>query len=208
MKPAPRQEPWAKQQSAFTRLHGRLRAQAQGQQVRREETLQAIEGIEAGRHIAGDDVSAWMDTWGASSTPAIMKSTPECKWIFPESVEGLKRLYEFIASMTWMQPELPPSTLRQLSTASRTFPHIGHPLEDMVGVREFVFGRYVIRYMVKGDAVYVLQWHGRERGGNAISSYGGFHPTSCTACLSTNGKRGYPLPDSPAQEIRWWSRGE
>jgi predicted transcriptional regulator len=49
------------------------------QQIRREETLQAIESIEAGRHVAGDDVFAWMDTWGTDSTHGIMKGAPECK---------------------------------------------------------------------------------------------------------------------------------
>ncbi len=49
------------------------------QQIRREETLQAIESIEAGRFVAGDEVFAWMDTWGTDSAPAILKGAPECK---------------------------------------------------------------------------------------------------------------------------------
>jgi len=45
------------------------------QQRRREETLQAIESVEAGRFVAGEDVFAWLETWGAE-TPA---DAPQCK---------------------------------------------------------------------------------------------------------------------------------
>jgi plasmid stabilization system protein ParE len=42
-------------------------------------------------------------------------------------------------------------------------PHIGRPLEDIDGVREFVFGRHVVRYLVKSEAVYILRfWHSKE----------------------------------------------
>ena len=51
------------------------------------------------------------------------------------------------------------------------FPHLGHPLDDLENVREFVFGRYVIRYMVKDGFVYVLRvWHGKEMRPTDISS--------------------------------------
>ncbi len=36
----------------------------------------------------------------------------------------------------------------------------------MKDIREFVFGRYVIRYFVKGEAVYILRiWHSKEQRG-------------------------------------------
>lgn len=45
------------------------------QQRRHEETLQAIESIEAGRFIAGEAVFTWLETWG-SDTPS---DAPQCK---------------------------------------------------------------------------------------------------------------------------------
>jgi predicted transcriptional regulator len=45
------------------------------QERRREETLLAIESIEAGRYVEGDKVFAWMDSWGTESET----DAPECK---------------------------------------------------------------------------------------------------------------------------------
>lgn len=42
--------------------------------ARREETVQAIKSIEAGRFIASENVFAWLKTWGAN-TPA---DAPQC----------------------------------------------------------------------------------------------------------------------------------
>lgn len=81
----------------------------------------------------------------------------------PESVEDLKRLYEFIAEHDIDAARTTALNLKSAISRFAEFPHIGHPLEDLQGVREFVFGRYVIRYMVREEAVYVLRvWHGRE----------------------------------------------
>ena len=81
----------------------------------------------------------------------------------PESVDDLKRLYEFIAEHDMDAARTTALNLKSAINRFANFPHIGHPLEDLEGVREFVFGRYVIRYMVRGEAVYVLRmWHGRE----------------------------------------------
>ncbi|WP_320170320.1 hypothetical protein [Maridesulfovibrio sp.] len=45
------------------------------QKKREVETLLAIESIEAGRFIEGDEVFAWMDSWGTGNETDV----PECK---------------------------------------------------------------------------------------------------------------------------------
>jgi plasmid stabilization system protein ParE len=81
----------------------------------------------------------------------------------PESVQDLKRLYDFLAQH---DTETARTTVLNLKTAINRFaemPHIGRPLEDIEGVREFVFGRYVVRYLVRDEAVYILRfWHSKE----------------------------------------------
>ena len=81
----------------------------------------------------------------------------------PESVQDLKRLYDFLAQD---DSETAQTTVINLKTAIKRFaemPHIGRPLEDIENVREFVFGRYVVRYLVRDEAVYILRfWHSKE----------------------------------------------
>ncbi len=45
------------------------------QEKRRAETLSAIESIEAGRFVEGEDVFAWMDSWGSDDVTEV----PKCK---------------------------------------------------------------------------------------------------------------------------------
>jgi predicted transcriptional regulator len=45
------------------------------QERRRAETLLAIESIEAGRFVDGDEVFAWLDSWGTDAEADM----PECK---------------------------------------------------------------------------------------------------------------------------------
>ncbi|GFM36449.1 type II toxin-antitoxin system RelE/ParE family toxin [Desulfovibrio psychrotolerans] len=81
----------------------------------------------------------------------------------PESVEDLKRLYEFVAEHDIDAARTIALNLKSAINRFAGFSHIGHPLEDLEGVREFVFGRYAIRYLAKGEVVYVLRvWHGKE----------------------------------------------
>lgn len=42
---------------------------------RREETLLAVETIEAGRFVEGEEVFAWLDSWGTENG----KAAPECE---------------------------------------------------------------------------------------------------------------------------------
>ena len=42
-------------------------------------------------------------------------------------------------------------------------PHLGKAVEDLPDVREWIVGRYVIRYVVAGDTLTVARiWHGGE----------------------------------------------
>jgi plasmid stabilization system protein ParE len=81
----------------------------------------------------------------------------------PESVQDLKRLHDFLDQH---DPEVARTTVLNLKVAINRFaetPRIGRPIEDIENVREFVFGRYVVRYLVKDEAVYVLRlWHSKE----------------------------------------------
>lgn len=82
----------------------------------------------------------------------------------PESVEDLQRLYKFIAQH---DPDSAKTIVLNLKSAINRFtemPRIGRPLEDIENVQEFVFGRYVVRYLVKSEAVYILRlWHSKEQ---------------------------------------------
>ncbi|SOB58157.1 Plasmid stabilization system [Pseudodesulfovibrio profundus] len=81
----------------------------------------------------------------------------------PESVQDLKRLHDFLAKH---DVETASTTVLNLKAAINRFiemPRIGRPLEDIENVREFVFGRYVVRYLVKDESVYILRlWHSKE----------------------------------------------
>jgi plasmid stabilization system protein ParE len=82
----------------------------------------------------------------------------------PESIRDLQRLHEFLARQ---DQETARTTVLNLKSAINRFvdmPRIGRPLEDIQDVREFVFGRYVVRYLVKDEAVYILRlWHSKEQ---------------------------------------------
>ncbi|MEG6549685.1 hypothetical protein V6C53_05535 [Desulfocurvibacter africanus] len=49
--------------------------------------------------------------------------------------------------------DYPKSTINRFAD----FPHFEHPPQDLERVREFVFGRNVIRYLVRDEVVYVLR---------------------------------------------------
>lgn len=82
----------------------------------------------------------------------------------PESIRDLQRLHEFLARH---DQETARTTVLNLKSAINRFvdmPRIGRSLEDIQDVREFVFGRYVVRYLVKDEAVYILRlWHSKEQ---------------------------------------------
>lgn len=81
----------------------------------------------------------------------------------PESVDDLKRLYEFIAEH---DPDSARTVVLNLKSAINRFylhPKLGRPLDQIEGVREFVFGRYAVRYTAKTESVYILRiWNLKE----------------------------------------------
>ncbi len=87
------------------------------------------------------------------------------KLLFSESaVNDLERLREFIAQHS---PTAAQRVGRRLQGAIQRLvatPQIGRPLPDLPGeIRELIFGRYVVRYKVRTNALYILRiWHGKE----------------------------------------------
>lgn len=84
----------------------------------------------------------------------------------PQSVADLKRLHDFLVCH---DPQVARTTALNLQSAITRFaeqPRMGRVVEGLESageVREFVFGRYVVRYLVRTEAVYVLRiWHARE----------------------------------------------
>ena len=80
------------------------------------------------------------------------------------SVHDLVRLREFIAKHN-------PGTAKRVSQRLRgaikglvNNPQIGRPVPDLPGeIRELIFGKYVVRYEVRTNSLYVLRlWHGKE----------------------------------------------
>ena len=80
------------------------------------------------------------------------------------AVHDLVRLREFIAKHN-------PDTAKRVSQRLRgaikglvNHPQIGRPLPGLPGeIRELIFGKYVARYEVRTNTLYVLRiWHGKE----------------------------------------------
>ena len=80
------------------------------------------------------------------------------------AVEDLVRLKEFIAQHN---PEAAKKVAKRLRGAIQGLiktPQIGRPVTDIPGeIRELVFGKYIIRYEVRQNILYILRvWHGKE----------------------------------------------
>jgi toxin ParE1/3/4 len=80
------------------------------------------------------------------------------------AVHDLVRLREFIARHN-------PDTAKRVSQRLRgaikglvNTPQIGRPVLDLPGeIRELIFGKYVARYEVRTNSLYILRiWHGKE----------------------------------------------
>jgi len=87
------------------------------------------------------------------------------KLIFSRAaVHDLVRLREFIAKNN---PDTAKRVSQRLSGAIKGLvnnPQIGRPVPDLPGeIRELIFGKYVTRYEVRTNLLYVLRiWHGKE----------------------------------------------
>jgi len=80
------------------------------------------------------------------------------------AVLDLVRLREFIAKHN---PDAAKRVSRRLRGAIKGLvnnPQIGRPVPDLPGeIRELIFGKYIARYEVRTNSLYVLRmWHGKE----------------------------------------------
>jgi len=80
------------------------------------------------------------------------------------AVLDLVRLREFIAMHN---PGAAKRVSRRLRGAIKGLvnnPQIGRPVPDLPGeVRELIFGKYIARYEVRTNLLYILRiWHGKE----------------------------------------------
>lgn len=87
------------------------------------------------------------------------------KLIFSRAaVHDLVRLRDFIAQHS---PEAAQRVAQRLGGAIQGMmdtPQMGRPVADMPGeIRELIFGKYVVRYEVRQQSLYILRiWHGKE----------------------------------------------
>jgi toxin ParE1/3/4 len=87
------------------------------------------------------------------------------KLIFSKAaVHDLVRLRDFIAQHN---PEAAQRVAQRLRGAIQGLvdtPQIGRPVANMPGeIRELIFGKYVVRYEVRRQYLYILRiWHGKE----------------------------------------------
>ena len=83
---------------------------------------------------------------------------------FSESaVHDLVRLREFIAKNNPQAAERVSLRLRQAIAKLVLHPDIGHGVLEIENVRELIAGKYVVRYIIESDTLFVLRiWHGKE----------------------------------------------
>lgn len=83
---------------------------------------------------------------------------------FTESaVRDLDRHRRFIAEHNPQAANRIAKNLKNRLQMLRRQPRLGHPVEGIESVREFVIDDYVCQYVLTGQGVIVLRvWHGRE----------------------------------------------
>jgi plasmid stabilization system protein ParE len=87
------------------------------------------------------------------------------KLIFSRAaVYDLVRLREFIAQHSPEAAQRVAQRLRGAIERLVDMPQIGRPVENLPGeIRELIFGKYVVRYEVRQQSLYILRiWHGKE----------------------------------------------
>ncbi len=79
------------------------------------------------------------------------------------ALDDLVRLRAFIADHNPVAAQKVSKRIRNAINSLIDAPMIGR-VEDIPGeIRELIFGRYVVRYEVRGKVLYVLRiWHGKE----------------------------------------------
>jgi len=80
------------------------------------------------------------------------------------ALQDLVRLREFIATHNPVAANRVAGRLLRAIKGLVITPRIGRPVDDFPGeIREFIFGRYVVRYEVRKSMLYILRiWHGME----------------------------------------------
>jgi len=87
------------------------------------------------------------------------------KLIFSRAaVHDLVRLRDFIAHHSPEAAQRVAQRLRGTIQRLVDTPQIGRPVANMPGeIRELIFGKYVVRYDVRQQSLYILRiWHGKE----------------------------------------------
>ena len=80
------------------------------------------------------------------------------------ALDDLVRLREFIAEHNPVVAQRVSKRMRGAINSLVEAPRIGRPVEDMPGeIRDLIFGRYVVRYKVRENVLFILRiWHGKE----------------------------------------------
>jgi len=80
------------------------------------------------------------------------------------ALSDLMRLREFIAEHNPTAAFLISKRLRGAINSLIGSPQMGRPVENIIGeIRELIWGRYVVRYEIREDDLFVLRvWHGKE----------------------------------------------
>ena len=80
-----------------------------------------------------------------------------------QALDDLVRLREFIAEKNPAAAKRVSEQLIESIDRLRDQPELGHGVESLPGVREWIARNYVVHYILLKDNLIVLQiWHGRE----------------------------------------------
>ena len=80
-----------------------------------------------------------------------------------QALDDLVRLREFIAEKNPAAAKRGSEQLIESIDRLRDQPELGHGVESLPGVREWIARNYVVHYILLKDNLIVLQiWHGRE----------------------------------------------
>ena len=80
-----------------------------------------------------------------------------------QALDDLVRLREFIAEKNPTAAKRISEQLIENINRLRDQPELGHVVEALPGVREWIARDYVVHYLVLKESLVVLQiWHGRE----------------------------------------------
>lgn len=81
----------------------------------------------------------------------------------PRAIDGLKRLRAFIAEHNPEAARRVSQRLKQSILHLAKNPELGKAVEELPGIRDWVAGAYLMRYVVMERNVIILKiWHGKE----------------------------------------------